>query len=168
MTKSDHEVIAFSLLSKNTQKVDSSLNATYNVQKVDWKNFVQNLQLNYASAKIKMQMLSQTSNIEDMKNMTILLRSTIENAITENISKRRSCNQSKVWWSQSLTDKRKVMTYSKRQWKNFKVQSDWDHFKNSKNDYFHAIRKTKIRLANKTHLYVVLATNLFYLEGPSR
>ena len=24
------------------------------------------------------------------------------------------------------------------------------------------------RLANKTHLYVVPATNLFYLEGPSR
>ena len=67
VTRSDHEVIEFSLLSKNTQKVDSSLNATYNVQKADWKNFVQNLQLNYASAEIKMQMLSQTSNIENMK-----------------------------------------------------------------------------------------------------
>ena len=35
------------------------------------------------------------------------------------------------------------MIYSKQQWKNFKVQSDWDHFKNSRNDYFDAIWKTK-------------------------
>ena len=92
MTKSDYEVIAFSLLSKNTQKVNSLLNAIYNVQKADWKNFVQNLQSNYASAKIKMQMLIQTSNIENMKKMAILLRLTIEHAITKSISKRRSCN----------------------------------------------------------------------------
>ena len=92
MTRLNYEVIAFSLLLKNTQKVDNSLNATYNVQKADWKNFVQNLQSNYASAKIKMQMLSQTSSIENMKKMTILLRSTIENAITKNIPKRRLYN----------------------------------------------------------------------------
>ena len=41
-------------------------------------------------------MLTQTLNIENMKKMTILLRLTIENAIDENISKRSSCNQSKV------------------------------------------------------------------------
>ena len=43
MTGSDHEVIAFNLLSKNAQKVDSPLNASYNVQKADWKNFIKNL-----------------------------------------------------------------------------------------------------------------------------
>ena len=75
--------------------------------------------------------------------MAILLRSTIEDAIVENIPKRSSCNQSKVWWSQTLTDKRKFMAYSKRQWKNSKIQSDWDLFKKSRNDYFHAIREAK-------------------------
>ena len=35
VTGSDHEVIAFNLLSKNAQKVDSPLNASYNVQKAD-------------------------------------------------------------------------------------------------------------------------------------
>ena len=43
-----------------------------------------------------MQTLSQSSNIENMKKITILLRSTIKNAINKNISKRRSCNQLKV------------------------------------------------------------------------
>ena len=57
VTRSDHEVISFNLLSKNASKVDSSLNASYNVQKADWENFDKNLQLNYASAKSKMQML---------------------------------------------------------------------------------------------------------------
>ena len=31
VTKLDHEVITFNLLSKNAQKVDSSLNTSYNV-----------------------------------------------------------------------------------------------------------------------------------------
>ena len=78
-----------------------------------------------------------------MKKMTILLRSTIKNAINENISKRRSCNQWKVWWLRVLTNKRQIMIYSKRQWKNFKIQSDWDLFKKSRNDYFHDIREAK-------------------------
>ena len=96
VTKSDHEMIAFNLLSKKTQKIDSSLNASYKVQKANWINFIKNLQSNYASAKSKMQKLIQTLNFENMKKMTILLRSTVENAIVESILKRRSCNQSKV------------------------------------------------------------------------
>ena len=75
-----------------------------------------------------MQTLSQSPNIENMEKMAILLRSTIENAINENIPKRRPCNQSKVWWSKVLTDKRKIMAYSKRQWKNSKIQFNWDLF----------------------------------------
>ena len=67
MKKLDHEIIAFNSLSRNTQKVNSSLNATYNVQRADWKSFVQNLQSNYTSAKVKIQMLIQISNIEKMK-----------------------------------------------------------------------------------------------------
>ena len=54
VTGSDHEVIAFNLLSKNAQKVDCPFNASYNVQKADWNNFIKNLQSNYASAKSQM------------------------------------------------------------------------------------------------------------------
>ena len=75
--------------------------------------------------------------------MAILFRSTIENARKEDILKRHLCNQSKVWWSKDLTDKRKIMTYSKRQWKNSKIQSNWDLFKKSRTIYFHAIREAK-------------------------
>ena len=96
MTRLDHEVIAFNLLLKNEQKVDSSLIASYNVQKADWNNFMKNLQSNYAVAKLKIQILIQSPNIKNLEKMAILLRLTIENAIKENISKRRSCNQSKV------------------------------------------------------------------------
>ena len=114
VTKLDHEVIAFNFVSKKTQKVDNSLNTTYNVQKADWNNIIKNLQINYASAKLKMQTLIKFSNIENVKKMNILLRLTIENAINKNISKRRSYNQSTVWWLKSLTDKRQLMIYSKR------------------------------------------------------
>ena len=38
------------------------------------------------------------------------------------------------------------MTYSNRQCKNFKIQPDWDLFKKSRNDSFHAIKEAKKRL----------------------
>ena len=68
MTRLDYEVIAFNLLLKNASKVDSSLNASYNVQKADWNNFIENLQLNYVFAKVKMHILIQSLNIENIKN----------------------------------------------------------------------------------------------------
>ena len=37
------------------------------------------------------------------------------------------------------------MIYSKRQRKNFKIQSDWDLFKRSRNDYFYKIEKAKTK-----------------------
>ena len=119
------------------------MTASYNLQKVNWINFIKNLQSSYASAKTKMQSLIQTLNIENMEKMAILLRSTIEDAIVENSSKKRLCNQSKIWWLQTVTDKRKFMTYLERQWKNFKIQSDWDLFKKSRNDYVYANREAK-------------------------
>ena len=90
-----------------------------------------------------MQTLSQFLNIENLKKITILLRSTIQNAINEKISERRLCYQSKVWWSKVLINKRKIMIYSKRQWENFKIQSDWNLFKRSRNHSFNAIREAK-------------------------
>ena len=128
---------------KRQQKVYNALNASYNVQKADWKNFIKNLQSNHSAAKLKMQTLSQSLNIENMNKMTILLRSTIKNAIKEHISKRRSCNQLKVWWSKDLTEKRKFIIYLKRQWKNFKIQSDWKLSKRSRNGDFKTIREAK-------------------------
>ena len=92
---------------------------------------------------LEMQTLSQFSNIENMQKMVYLLRLAIENAIDEKILKRRLCNQSKVWWSKVLTNKREFMIYSKQQWKNFKIWSDWNLFKSSKNDYFNTIKKVK-------------------------
>ena len=57
VTKSDHEIISLNFLSKNASKVDNLLNASNNVQKTNWGNFEKNLQLNYAAAKSKIQML---------------------------------------------------------------------------------------------------------------
>ena len=106
-------------------------------------HFYQKSAIELRICEIKNAEINLNSKYRKYEKKTISLRSTIEDAIVENISKRRSCNQSKVWWSQALTNKRKIMTYSKRQWKNFKTQSDWDLFKRSRNDYFHKIRDAK-------------------------
>ena len=57
VTKSNHEVIEFNLVSKNAKNIDSLLNALYMFKKRIEIFFIQNLQLNYAFTKLKMQKL---------------------------------------------------------------------------------------------------------------
>ena len=96
MTRSDHEIMTFNLLSKNVQKIDSLLNASYNVPKSKLNQFYQKSAIESRICKIKNASVNLNFNCEKYEKMTILLRSTIKDAIVENISKRRSCNQSKV------------------------------------------------------------------------
>ena len=77
------------------------------------------MHLTHSSAKLKMQTLSQSLDIENMKKMIMLLRLTIENAINKNISKRRSYNQSKVWWSKVLIDKKTFTVLKRKHWNGF-------------------------------------------------
>ena len=110
------------------------------------KEFRQKSAIKLLNCKVKNE--SVNSNFKYRKNekkdyFIAIDESTIENAIHENISKRRLYNQSKVWWSKNLIDRKKTMTYLKRQWKKSRIESNWDLFKNSKNNYFHAIRKAK-------------------------
>ena len=59
------------------------------------------------------------------------------------IPKTKICAKSKNWWSQDLTELRKIMCRHRREWKNY--LSDFSHrtFKHSRIEYFHAIRKAK-------------------------
>ena len=53
-TESDHEVIEFSIICKNIETVDNSMNGTYNVDKADWDKFEKYLKSMYESNIISM------------------------------------------------------------------------------------------------------------------
>ncbi len=53
-TKSDHEVILFTIVMKKVKLIENSLNASYNLQKVDWKDFDEHLQKTKDKMIVKM------------------------------------------------------------------------------------------------------------------
>jgi len=105
---SDHEVIQFELTEIESEWVNSSLNAAYNIVKADWVKFAQTLQLN---AIIISRKIANTSNLEEM---ACLLRNLIADTADQHISKKRLCARAKVWWSHSLSTLRSQMKLSKR------------------------------------------------------
>jgi len=58
--ESDHEVIQFELTANESEWVESSLNASYNIVKADWPKFAETLQIFSSQIGNQIQKLSQT------------------------------------------------------------------------------------------------------------
>ena len=90
-TKSDHEIIEFSIICKNIETVDNFMNETYNVDKTDWNKFEKYLKSMYESNIISMQKLIENFTSINLKNEVILLQSIINEATSISIFKRKLC-----------------------------------------------------------------------------
>ena len=96
-TKSDHEIIEFSIICKNIEKVDNPMNDAYNVDKADWKKFEKYLKSMYDSNIESMRKLIENFISINLKNKIILLQSIINETTNISIFKRKSCEKSKKW-----------------------------------------------------------------------
>ena len=86
----------------------------------------------------------QTLNQEQMKEIACNLRNLITKAAEQNISRRKSCSRSKVWWNSNLTVLRKEMTKQNRIYKRFnQSQQQWKRFTNCRTEYFQVIKRAK-------------------------
>jgi hypothetical protein len=72
-----------------------------------------------------------------------LLRDVIIKASNQIISKRRSCENSKVWWTDELTQLKKNLAQAKRMYKALQTKENLSIFKKNRNDYFQTIRFAK-------------------------
>ncbi len=57
-TEFDHEVILFTIIMKKMKMIENSLNASYNLQKVNWKDFDKHLQKTKDKMIVKMQRIT--------------------------------------------------------------------------------------------------------------
>ena len=142
-TGSDHEVIQFELTANESEWVESSLNASYNIVKADWPKFAETLQILSSQIENQIQNLTQTPSNANLEEIAILFRNLIVNAANQYIPKRRSSSRAKVWWSESLSTLRAEMSGFKRYWKYNKTEENWNQFTHARNRYFHAIQKAK-------------------------
>jgi hypothetical protein len=94
---SDHEVIEFSINVENIETVNNSMIEKFNTQKADWNKFNQYFKDNHSSIKTRMTRLMINSNVDNLNEEAKLLRNVIIEASNQSISKRRFCENSKVW-----------------------------------------------------------------------
>jgi hypothetical protein len=90
-TEFDHEVILFTIVMKKMKLIENSLNASYNLQKVDWKDFDEHLQ------KTKDKMIVKMQRITSLEAKVIYLTKCIKNTVKLFVSKQRICAKSKSW-----------------------------------------------------------------------
>ncbi len=90
-TEFDHEVILFTIVMKKVKLIKNSLNASYNLQKVDWKDFDEHLQ------KTKDKMMIKMQKITSLKAKVIYLTKCIKNTVKLFVFKQRICAKSKLW-----------------------------------------------------------------------
>jgi len=84
-TGSDHEVIHFTISTKEAEMVESPLNPSYNTVKADWTNFAKQLCQN--SEKILNLANNSNSSLTHLENIAISFRNLIADAANQHIPK---------------------------------------------------------------------------------
>ncbi len=90
-TEFNHEVILFTIVMKKVKLIKNLLNASYNLQKVNWKDFDEHLQ------KMKDKMIIKMQRITSLKAKVIYLIKCIKNTVKLFVFKQRICAKSKLW-----------------------------------------------------------------------
>ncbi len=142
-TDSDHEVIEFSIHIEKIETVNNTMNGKFNAQKANWEKSDSYLKNNHSIIKDQMIQLMINLTLENLNEGAKLLRDVIIDASNHSISKRRSGENSKVWWTDELTQLRKNLAKAKRMHKTLRTNENLSHFKQSRNVYFQAIRHAK-------------------------
>ena len=96
--------------------IENSLNASYNLQKVDWKDFDEHLQ------KTKDKMIIKMQRITSLKAKVIYLTECIKNTVKLFIFKQRICAKSKLWWNNEFIKMQKMLLSKKL---NLKKMQKW-------------------------------------------
>ncbi len=122
---------------KKMKLIENSLNASYNLQKVDWKDFDEHLQ------KTKDKMIVKMQRITSLKAKVIYLTECIKNTVKLFVFKQRICVKSKLWWNNELIEMQKTLLSKKRIWKRCRKNDAWAKIVQMRNSYHDAIKLIK-------------------------
>ncbi len=136
-TEFNHEVILFMIVTEKIKLIENSLNASYNLQKVDWKKFNMHLQ------KTKNEMIIKMQRTISLKTKVIYLIECIKSAVKLFVFKQRICIKSKFWWNDELIEMRKALSSRKRSWKRCRTDDAWTKIMWMWNSYHDAIKLIK-------------------------
>ncbi len=136
-TKFNHEVILFTIITKKVKLIENSLNASYNLQKVNWKDFDEHLQ------KTKDKMIVKMQRITSLEAKVIYLTECIKNTVKLFVFKQRICAKSKLWWNNELIEMQKMLLSKKRIWKRCRNDDAWAEIVQMRNSYHDAIKLIK-------------------------
>jgi hypothetical protein len=142
-TDSNHEIIEFSINIENIETMNNLMTRKFNTQKANWNKFSQYFKNNHSSIKDRMTSLLINSTSNNLNEKTKLLKDVIVEASNQFISKKRSCENSKIWWTEELTQFKKNLARTKRMHKALQTKENLLNFKRNRNDYFQAIRAAK-------------------------
>ncbi len=136
-TEFDHEVISFTIVTKKVKLIENSLNASYNLQKVDWKDFDEYLQ------RTKDKMIVKMQRIMSLEAKVIYLTECIKNTVKLFIFKQQICVKSKFWWNNEFIEMQKTLLSKKRIWKRCRNDDTWAKIVQMRNSYHDAIKSIK-------------------------
>jgi hypothetical protein len=111
---SDYEVLKFSINIEDVETVNNSMIEKFNTQKANWNKFSQYVKDNHSSIKSRMTWLMSDSMSKNLNERAKCLRDVIIETLNKFTSKRWSCENSKVWWINELTQLKKNLARVKR------------------------------------------------------
>jgi len=143
-TGSDHMAIWFSILPSALAIIETPLQPRLNWKKTDWKTFSEVLKSEFQKYSYQFNsLLFHSANPANLDTACFLLTDLITQAATSSTPINKPSAYSKVWWNEDIREARKRMSRDLRRWKESRSEDHWTTYKESRNLYFHSIRKAK-------------------------
>jgi len=117
--------------------IENLLNASYNLQKVNWKDFDEHLQ------KMKDKMIVKMQRITSLEAKVIYLTECIKNTVKLFVFKQQIYAKSKLWSNNELIEIWKTLLSKKRIWKRCRNDDTWAKIVQMWNLYHNAIKLIK-------------------------
>ena len=107
---SDHEVIIFYIRTNSIELVNNPLcSEHFNMKKADWKLFSEELVKQAQNIDFS-HLYSNHSELNELNTAATSLQHAIYAAAEKSISKTRFSEKSKPWWSDNLTEHKKILS----------------------------------------------------------
>jgi ribonuclease HI len=151
---SDHEILLYSIVGSNDLVQNPIFQMPYNLEKADWKAFSQKLleldqsiEFTWENIESDRPNLDQPDQDLDynlgLETEALKLQEMVKRAADSAIPRKRPVSQSKAWWSEKLSNLRKLFGKARKSWKRSPTLDTHKAFLESRNLYMQEIKIAK-------------------------
>ena len=142
---SDHEIIKFEITADSDNQVIPPTTERWNWKKADWELFAKTLKETSDATRDVWSQLHKQGGQTNLESSATYLTKIIQMSAAMHVPKKITTVRSKPWWTDEISQKRKIMNTRLREWKTERTIPTRNKFTAVRNSIFNVVRDAKVK-----------------------